>query len=288
MTLPPRIDAVPEPSNRWKLTVLAVVAVAVALAGVLDAPSRNYAEAAFARALVTFALARTLDSVISVAQGTEVAVEPAGVGVNFALGQALDPINDLIERFSAAMLVATSSLGLQGVLLRMSAWWVTDIALVLAAAFTIVAVWWPRLSFGASRNAAARVLAIAVFVRFAVPVFVIGSNMVFDAFLAAEHQAANEALMSTAEEIEEITEQAAPPPENRSLTERLEGFVDDSIRALDVRPRLQSLSDRVSNAVEQIVNLIVIFALETILLPLAFLWLFAEGLKKIGSLATRL
>ena len=72
---------------------------------------------------MTFAIARTLDGVISVAQGTEVAVEPGGVGVNFALGQALDPINDLVERFSAAMLVATSSLALQNVLLRISEWW---------------------------------------------------------------------------------------------------------------------------------------------------------------------
>jgi len=276
-----------EPSNRWKVTVLAVVAVAAALTGILDVPSRNYAEVAFARSLVTFALARTLDSVISVAQGTEVAVEPAGVGVNFALGEALDPINDLIERFSAAMLVATSSLGLQGVLLRMSNWWLTDVVLVLAAVFAIATVWWPRLTLGTSRATAVRVLTIAVFVRFAVPVFVIGTNVIFDAFLAAEHQAANDALLTTAEEVEELTEQAAPP-ENRSLTQRLEGLVDDSMRALDVRARMQSLSDRVGNAVEQIVNLLVIFVLETILLPLAFLWLFAEALKKIGALAARL
>lgn len=276
-----------ESPNRWKLTVLAVVAAAVALSGILDTPSRGYAEAAFARSLVTFALARTLDSVISVAQGTEVAVEPAGVGLNFALGEALDPINDLIERFSAAMLVATSSLGLQGVLLRMSEWWVTDLALVLAGVFTIIAAWWPRIFGGISAATAVRVLTIFVFVRFAVPVFVIGTNVVFDAFLAAEHQAANEALMTTTEEIEELTEEP-PPPEDRSLTERLEGFVGDSMRALDVRARMQSLSDRVSDAVEQIVNLIVIFALQTILLPLAFLWLFAEGVKKIGALAARL
>jgi hypothetical protein len=278
---------VTEPSNRWKFTVLAAVAAGVALSGILDVPSRNYAEAALARSLVTFALARTLDSVISVAQGTEVAVEPAGVGVNFALGEALDPINDLIERFSAAMLVATSSLGLQGVLLRMSEWWVMDLTLVLAAAFAIAAVWRPRLVL-VSRGTAIRLFTIAVFVRFAVPVFVIGTNLVFDAFLAAEHQAANESLLTTTEEIENLTEQAAPPPDNRSLTERFEGWVDGSVRALDVGARMQSLSDRVSNAVEQIVNLLVIFLLQTILLPLAFLWLFAEGLKKIAALAARL
>ena len=159
-------------------------------------------------------------------------------------------------------------------------------AAVTETVLAIAALWWPRLTLGISRATAVRVLTIAVFVRFAVPVFVIGTNVVFDAFLAAEHQAANDALLTTAEEIEEITEQAAPP-ENRSLTERLEGLVDDSMRALDVRARMQDLSDRVGNAVEQIVNLLVIFVLETILLPLAFLWLFAEGLKKIASFAVR-
>lgn len=88
-----------------------MLAVAAAFTGVLDDVGRETAEQAFSRALVTFAIARTLNGVISVAQGTEVAVEPAGVGVNFAPGEVLDPINDLVERFSSVMLVATSVLG---------------------------------------------------------------------------------------------------------------------------------------------------------------------------------
>ena len=36
------------------------------------------------------------------------------------------------------------------------------------------------------------------------------------------------------------------------------------------------------------VVLIVIFVLQTIILPLAFLWLFVEGLKGIASRATRI
>src|SRR5688572_13361483 len=119
------------PSSRLKLVtaIFALVPVVVALAGLVDGPSRGYAEAALARSLVTFAIARTLDGAISVAQGTEVAVEPGGVGVNFALGQALDPINDLVERFSAAMLIATSALTLQGVMHEKARWWVANLAL---------------------------------------------------------------------------------------------------------------------------------------------------------------
>jgi hypothetical protein len=278
------------PSRRQRITIaiFAVVPVIAALAGLLDGPSRGYAEAALTRSLVTFAIARTLDGAISVAQGTEVAVEPGGVGVNFALGEALDPINDLIERFSAAMLVATSSLALQGVLLKMSEWWATNLALALAAGLALVAVWKPAwLGWMIGTRTAVRVLAILVFVRFAVPVFVLGSTLVFDTFLAAQQQVANDALTATGREIEELTEPAEPsaagPPVEPSLTERLGSLVDDSLKALDVRDRVAILRASVSGAVRHLVDLIVIFALQAIILPLVFLWLFAEVLKKIAA-----
>ena len=70
------------PSRRRKIigSLFAIVPVVVALAGWLDNASGRYAEAALTRSLVTFAIARTLDGAISVAQGTEVEVEPGGVG----------------------------------------------------------------------------------------------------------------------------------------------------------------------------------------------------------------
>ena len=106
-------------------TVTAIMTAVLALSGLADQTSGDYADAALKRALVTFAVARGLNGVISVAQGTEVAVEPGGVGVNFTVGQILDPINDLVEQFSSVMLVAASSLGLQKILLSMTAWWGT-------------------------------------------------------------------------------------------------------------------------------------------------------------------
>jgi hypothetical protein len=270
---------------------LAVVPVIVALTGILDAASRDVADSALARSLVTFAIVRTLDSAISVAQGTEVAVEPGGVGVNFAPGQALDPINDLVERFSAAMLVATSSLALQGVLLDMARWWAANLALVVAAALALAAIWRPSWLGPLGTRAAVRALSIVVFVRFAVPVFVLGSNLVFQTFLAADQQAANDALTVTGTEVEalaEASEVAEPPTSEPTLTERLESFIDDSLQALDARERMQRLADSVSGAVEHMVHLIVIFALQSIILPLVFLWLFAEALKKIAARATHL
>ncbi len=274
--------------HRTAWTGLAVLAVVAALTGLLDDTGQRYAGAAFTRALVTFAVARTLNGVISVAQGTEVAIEPGGVGVNFTVGQMLDPINDLVERFSAVMLVATSSLGLQNILLRMTMWWGTSLALILAAVFALAALWWRRLDESGLRPVAMRLLLVTVFLRFAVPILVIGSNLVFDTFLAAEQAAATEALEATHAEIEQINEEAATSAaatEDQSVIDRLGSMLDSSLQVMNIGDRLDRLRDRVSNASEHIINLIVIFLLQTIILPLVFLWIFVELLKMLASRA---
>ena len=270
-------------------TVLAVLAATAALSGHVDTTGQRYAGEAFTRALVTFAVARTLNGVISVAQGTEVAVEPGGVGVNFTVGQVLDPINDLVERFSAVMLVAASSLGLQNILLRMTMWWGANLALVAAAVLALAVLWWPKFDTGRVRPLAMKVLLVAVFVRFAVPILVIGSNLVFDTFLAAEQAAATQALETTRIEIEQLNSEVATPEtptEDQSVMERLGTMLDNSLGSMNVGDRLNRLRDRVSNASEHIINLIVIFVLQTIILPLVFLWLFIELLKMLAARTT--
>jgi hypothetical protein len=279
------------PAHGRKLlwTAFACLTALAALTGAVDAPGERYANQAFARALVTFAVARTLNGVISVAQGTEVAVEPAGVGVNFTVGEILDPINDLVERFSAVMLIATSSLGLQNVLLRMTTWWGTNLALILAAVAALVVLWLPAVSGDRIRALALKTLLVTVFVRFAVPILIIGSNLVFDTFLEAEQQAATQALEATRIDIEEINEETTnepPAPEGQGVIDRLGSLLDSSLQSMNVRERIDQLRDRVSNASEHIINLIVIFVLQTIILPLVFLWLFVEVLKVIAARAT--
>lgn len=271
----------------WTLATL-VVALA-ATTGWVDTVGDDYAERAFGRALVTFAAARTLNGVISVAQGTEVAVEPAGVGVIFSLGQILDPINDLVERFSTVMLVATSSLGLQNVLLDITGWWGTSAALLAAGALLLVTLWWPGRDTSKAAGIAIRILLVTVFLRFAIPVLIIATNLVFDTFLAAEQTAAVQALEATSAEIESANEELTPPPgSDYSIVDRLGNWLDQSLDALDVEARMEALGERVSKATEHIINLIVIFVLQTVIMPLLVLWLLVEGLKAIVRRSARI
>ena len=266
-------------SRKILWTVLALGSAAAALSGRVDSLGQAYAQETLTRALVTFAVARTLNGVISTAQGTELSLEPGGVGVNFSIGEVLDPINDLIERFSSIMLVATTSLGLQSVLLRITAWWGVTGVLVAAAGLVVACIWIPRATAVLGRGAP-RWLLVACLVRFAVPALMITSSIVFDTFLADQQAAATRALEATGTEIEIINEQATPPAvEDPSLVDQLGSLLGDSLRSLNARQRLEDLRSRVADATEHVIELIVIFVFQTIILPLAFLWFIVELAK---------
>jgi hypothetical protein len=99
-------------------------------------------------------------------------------------------------------------------------------------------------------------------------------------FLEDDQQAATSALEAASTEIEALSESA--PPANgadRSMLERFGASVRSTFENLDIEERLGKLKDSAGNASEHIVNLIVLFVLQTILLPISFVWLIVELLK---------
>ncbi|MDP6436208.1 MAG: hypothetical protein QF790_02905 [Gammaproteobacteria bacterium] len=268
-------------------TLLAVIAVAAALTGGVDRLGADSAADAFKRALVTFAVSRALNGAISVAQGTELAIEPAGVGVILSLGQVLDPINDLVERFSTVMLVAASSLGLQNVLLRITSSPGFDIFLGITAFLVLVTTWAPLHWLQNWSKLARQILLFVIFIRFAIPLLLIGTSLVFDNYLEAEQAAAVSALEGVQLQIEEMNEEPPTVPSpDESLVDRFSKMLDEAAEAMNVSDRIDQLQTQVSKASEHIINLIVIFVLQTILLPVAFVWLFIEILKSAARRLT--
>ncbi len=261
-------------------SVLVILVVALGLSGIADDRSQDIAEQSLTRALVTFAAARTLNSVISAAQGTELALEPGGVGLVLSVGEALDPINDLIERFSGVMLVAASSIGLQNILLGITRWWGMNAVLAAIALITLVSIWTPRLAGTRVETIATRMLFMAVFVRFAMPVLIITTNLVSAAFLDDELAEATSSLEATSTEIEALGDvQPEVPGTEDSLMDRLGAMLDNSLESLNASERLERLREAASNVAEDVINLIVIFVLQTILLPLGIFWLLLEVVK---------
>lgn len=273
----PRFDWSRLTSNGWiKYSLMAVaiaLMIAVSFMKPIDRSSESQIDSAMTRALIGFGIARTLNGVISVAQGTEFAVQPAGVGVNFSPGEILDPINDLVERFSWVMLVATSSLGIQKILLEVSSWIGISIMLAGAAFFWLLTKWQAGKA-SALATFASRLLLLMLLLRFLIPLGAIANDWVYRQFLEPRFETSSQELEIASERIRDIsTRTSSPTPEADSISQKAKNLYNSMTSKFDFDGMLQDYRNSAENVSEHAVNLIVVFLLQTILFPLLFLYL---------------
>ncbi|UCE32802.1 MAG: hypothetical protein JSW68_02110 [Burkholderiales bacterium] len=229
------------------------------------------------RALASFATARALNAVISVAQGTELSAQPLGVGVSVAPGQVLDPVNDMVEQFSNLMLAASVSFGIQKMLIGIGAWWTVSLVLTgLALAWV-----WLDLRRRAPPGWLTAALVLLLLVRFAIPVTTLGSDWLFRTFLAEQYAASQRVIDTASGQTAQIG--PAPPVSGaeEGLLERMKSWM--SSPNTDVRSRFEALKAAAETAIEHMINLIVIFLLQTLVIPLLILGgLYALARRAIG------
>ena len=270
--------------RRIVFAVLIVAATALAWWPALQAEGNATVESAFKRALVTWALARGLNGVISVAQGTEVAIQPAGVGVNFAPGEILDPVNDLVERFSWIMMLATSSLGVQQILLAMSAWHGLLLALTIAAGVAIAARWLtknPRLV-----EVCSRLFLFLLLLRFMMPAIALSNQWLYDTFLEPNYQQASGELSSAQQQISELNETArgergADDEEDLTALQKARELVRQIGNSVSIEKRMEEYTTAAERISENTVRLIVVFVMQTVVFPLVFLFIVIGVLKRV-------
>jgi len=240
----------------------------------LDSTAMQQVDAGLKRALVSFATARALNAVISVAQGTEVSVQPLGVGLNFAPGQLLDPVNDLVEQFSNLMLLASVAFGVQKALIGMGGYW--PLSLVLTAAALGWA--WLYLRRRAIPAWLSRTLVMLLMLRFAVPVVNIATDWTFREFLAADYETSQKVIDGASGQVATLTPPLPETPDKQGLLENTRRWWSQNA---DVKTRFENLKQAAEQAIEHIIRLIVIFLLQTLLIPLLLFWVLYRAARGV-------
>lgn len=269
--------------NRWLMSAAIAAVMALSVFGSMDALSDRYVDGAFNRSLIGFAIARGLNGVISVAQGTGFAVTPAGVGVSFSPGEILDPINDLVERFSWIMLLSSSALGVQKVLLSMSAWQGLIIAILVAGSILIAMQWVRRHNLGWIRNQLMRVFMLLLILRFMMPIISLANEWVYRTFLQEQYLTSSAELEVASSEIGDINDEVLNRQETApsGLVDRAKALYQSAIRQIDFEQRLNDYKSAAETISENTIKLIVVFLMQTVVFPLLFLWVVYTVMKKV-------
>lgn len=247
---------------------------------------------ALARALGAFGIAKALNGLISLIQGTELSITPVGIGVSFSIGQILDPLNDLVEQFSWIMLVASVSLGIQKLLLVFSTKLYIQVLFSIFAGLTLLSLWYKPFYSRVSLMLLFRLFLFFALLRFAIIGFVYTETIIYNQLMQTPYEKAMRSLEGTQKDLEQMQNKKLAMQEDllKKTTHKSSYFNSEFIDELQAQLKkfkqrfamatdLDLLSEKIDSAYEEIFSLITIFVVESILLPLLFMWFLIQTFR---------
>jgi hypothetical protein len=244
---------------RNKLLVVAALALVLALIWLqpLDAMAQRHVESGFKRALTTFAAARTLNAVLSVVQSTSIGVH-IGVAGSVHPGAILEPLDDLIEQFSAVMLAATLSFAAQGLMLHLATAWPVSVLL------TVVLIGWGlRRMQGKPMSSWLPRLALGLLcLRLSVPLLALASEATYQLVFAGDYKASQAQIDGVDIPDNEIRA-------DETFAERAKRWWAES---KEINKKIEAVKAKAESLVEHVIKLAAIFIVQTAVLPLLFFW----------------
>lgn len=262
------LESKPNLSVKWLMTVLIIAITVLGLVRIADEKAHTMVDDSIVAAGASFAIARTLDAVISVVKSTELSVGVASIDI----GEMLNPVSDLINKFTWVMTLAVGSLALQKILLMMMASKLANILLMIAS-FVLLMTMWIR---GAKqyRKIALSAFKVIVLIRFAV-VLSLGLNIMVDKLFIDEQ------IQLQSSQIEGVTAlvKGAQDGDAELDIKADQGFVDamktsweNATNKLKVETdKVAYMQQSIEDSIISFMELMALFLLKTILLPIGFL-----------------
>ena len=233
---------------------------------VLDNYVDDYTTSSITDAAITYATARGLNAVVSMIQSSSIHAGVGFVSGSVSIGELLDPVNDMLERFSSVMTVVLASLAAQKVLLLIAS---HKLFIYLLAFVGIAAILVINFGKAGIQNLFFRAFLVLAFIRFCLAIAVALNSGVDLLFLDQQTRENNEEIKAFQSNLLEI---------NGAEGVNAESLRDSSIdfwKNLD----LDELNRKVTVGIEKFINLVAIYLLKTILFPLCFFYLTVYVIK---------
>ncbi|MBK3332814.1 hypothetical protein GWK41_07005 [Persephonella atlantica] len=209
----------------------------------LDDKGSSYVENTLKKLTITYTAVRGLNAGISVIKESEIDLSPGGVGATIAAGEVLDPLDDLVERFSSVLLFSIISIGVQKLLMLVSInlfFKLLSISLLLFAIYTAV-----KKDF--FLHTGIKIAIIAFVLRIFVPFTGVVNDYVYGEFF-------KENVEKAKKQITYITELIKIP--------------ENSLNVSQIKQKVQKLKDYSSKTIDSILILVTAFIIQTVIIPL--------------------
>jgi len=236
----------------------------------IDQKGEDYFQENIKKLAATYAVVRGLNAGISVIKDSEIDIAPGGIGATIAAGEIVDPIDDLIERFSYILLISLISLGIQKTVLMIS----VDVFFKLLSIGLAVSGIYILTGKKVFYSLSLKLIILSVIVRFFLPVSAVLSDMSYNAFFKENVETARKNISELVQllKVEEIVSK-----EEGSVLDKIKNIQ----RSFQIEKKIKVIKDYSSTVIDSIVLLSTAFVFQNILVPVFIVWLFVKSLHWI-------
>ncbi|MEM8491969.1 MAG: hypothetical protein AAF756_14205 [Pseudomonadota bacterium] len=207
--------------------LLLITFVVLCWSGVLDGYTLRYLDQSLLGSGAIYASARSINAAVSVLQGTEV----SAVFVSFSVGEVLDPVNDLIERFSGLMLLALGSLALQHLLLTIvSHEYINTLLSLICVALALL---WFKPGI-VSKPLLVRLAAFLIAIRIALPLITLCTQAIEILFLASSESQRYENIQNFQRQLEDANNSLGVTTAGEDQLDPLQADLDAAKAAYEI------------------------------------------------------
>jgi hypothetical protein len=241
----------------------------------IDSSADAYFKDSITKAGVSYGVSRIINATVSVIQESSIQLEPAGIGMSLAIGQIVDPINDMVERLSNVLVMSIASLGVQELAYEIS---ITIAPQILAVFLFVLSflVWFKNERVFKLQKVIMSVLVIAAIARFCLPISSMANAFLQETFFEDKIIEANDKLTASTAELNKIEDIDVP---------KIDGFMGTignsasyiKEKSVDFKNTIQVIMENKGVIIENLLRLtflyLGIFIIQVLVLPLLIFWL---------------
>ncbi|MCI5140257.1 MAG: hypothetical protein D3909_00610 [Candidatus Electrothrix sp. ATG1] len=231
---------------------------------VLDSSADTYFREAISKGGISYAACRMINASVTIIKESSLHLQPAGVGLSLAVGQALDPINDMTERLSDVLVTSITSLGVQKLAYEIG----ISLAPPVLAAFLLflsILVWFNSTRLIFLQKTFTRFALLIVIARFFLPLSSMANEFINTSFFTPRIDAVNKTLAVNSKKLDIV--------KDISLPEGILGtasFLKE--KSGDFKKTLAVVADNMGGIIESLLQLTFLYVglllIQVVLLPL--------------------
>lgn len=247
----------------------------------LDTRTDAYFEEAITKAGLAYATCRTVNASVSIIKESNLQLEPAGIGLSLAVGQALDPVDDMTERLSDVLVTAITSLGVQ----KLAYTIFVSVAPVLVGTLLILLsllALFPSQRIRMLQRVCLKLIVILMVARFCLPVSSLANDYLQSTFFDQEIETAKKELALGSAEMDRLKDISLPEIDGVAGTLRNSAaFL--SQKSIEFRAAMISMVSNMGLIMQSLLTLtflyVGLFVIQVILLPIGVFWLLIKILN---------